>query len=175
MQASSQFDEEKDQLMFTFLAELGRDIIKSAQHRPLLQMNRLTYSQPPIQIDPKERARHIKDVEQLMHINGLLDMGMSICGSMLERFRRLSEANVKRANYTLAYLSSLRRVPSDVLYQLFDCCVHEAGISPWTLSAISKQFRVVALSCPKASPRITKMRCHTDLKMADMGFHKTRR
>ena len=155
-QTPTWFDEENDQLMFIFLAKLGRDIAQAAGHRPLLQMNKLAYSQVPI--DPKERSRHNYDIRQLEDINRILNTGISTCESMLERFRLLREANVKRVKYTAAYLSILRRLPSDNLYLIFDCCVNEAGVSPWTLAAVSQQFRGIALTCPKAGSYITNTR-----------------
>jgi hypothetical protein len=160
LQIPSQFDKEKDQLMFNFLAKLGRDIIKAAQHRPLLQMNDVAYSQLPT--NAHQRAHHISDIDQLVRINRILDTGMETCQSMLKRFSLLRDANTKRVNYTLAYLSITRILPSDILYQLFDCCVHDAGVSPWTLGAVSKQFRAVVMSCPKAGSYITNTRRHAD-------------
>jgi hypothetical protein len=138
--------------MFNWLAKIGLEIAKSTEHKPLLEMDPRAFLTRPK--SDEERRMHLEDIKQLEEINKTIDTGISTCGGVIEGLRRLRQTNVERINYTRSYLSIIRRLPLDVMYLIFDCCVYEAEVSPWTLLAISKQFRQLAGGYRKVSPNI---------------------
>jgi len=63
---------------------------------------------------------------------------------MLKERRALEE----RATHTLAYLSPMRRLPVELLREIFLCCFKNHPCSAWVLASVCTSWRRLALRIP---------------------------
>ena len=126
-------------------------------------MSALPLLEPPTQSSLAEareqathqRARLVALTTQLRAAEDALERVITESRSairVLEKERAVAEDKLA---HTLAYLSPIRRLPNEILGQIFMHVFEELPCCPWVLSAVSSHWRRRVLAMPKLWSKVS--------------------
>ncbi|KAJ6496105.1 hypothetical protein C8R45DRAFT_823678, partial [Mycena sanguinolenta] len=84
-----------------------------------------------------------------------LDKAIAALQSSLEQYRRMRQAAVDQISRGVGVLSVVRRIPTDILAEIFNWTVpdearkHATHRCPWVLGRVCSRRRVVSLALPE--------------------------
>lgn len=92
---------------------------------------------------------------------------------------RINEMEVERARlvdeerHTLAYLSPLRRLPQELVREIFMWCFEEHPCAAWILSAVCSSWRTLALRMPLLWSKVSRILVQRSSRHAVVAFSLT--